>query len=134
MNDPTGLSRGVHHVAIRTSDFDRSVAFYTDVLGFREAMRWGEDDKRSILLDAGDGSCVELFAAGRPGKKPEGHWLHLALTTDDVDAAIEAVRAAGATVTMEPTNIDIASRPPTPVRIAFFQGPDGEVLEFFQRR
>ena len=34
---------------------------------------------------------------------------------------------------MEPAAIDIPSRPgPTPVRIAFFKGPDGEVIELFQ--
>ena len=39
----------------------------------------------------------------------------------------------GAEVTMEPTNINLQSTPgPTPIRIAFCKGPDGEIIEFFQ--
>ena len=133
-DNPPTPSRGIHHVAIRASDFDASVRFYRDVLGFREMLRWGRGEQQSIMLDAGDDSCVEIFAAGVAGEKPEGHWLHLALKCDDVDVAVAAVRKAGREVTMEPTDVDIPSDPPVPVRIAFFKGPDGEIIEFFQSR
>ncbi|GEM_PF-6146594 len=37
-----------------------------------------------------------------------------------------------AKVTVEPKDVEIPSRPqPTPVRLAFFEGPDGEVIELF---
>ncbi|MFY8216309.1 MAG: VOC family protein, partial [Chthoniobacterales bacterium] len=32
--------QGFHHTAIRSSDFDTSVRFYTDVLGFKEKISW----------------------------------------------------------------------------------------------
>ncbi|MEZ5276703.1 MAG: hypothetical protein R3F07_10015 [Opitutaceae bacterium] len=54
------------------------------------------------------------------------------MRTDDCDAALERARAAGAKVTIEPKSIDIQSTPPTPVRIAFCEGPEGAVIEFFQ--
>lgn len=124
---------GFHHVAIRAHDFDASVAFYGDVLGFREKIRWGEGDGRAIMMDAGDGNYIEIFAGGEPGQKPEGAILHFALPTSDCDAAVARAREAGMTVTMEPKSLDIPSRPgPTPVRIAFFKGPDGETVELFQ--
>jgi glyoxylase I family protein len=85
------------------------------------------------MLDTGDGSCLEVFAGGADGPQPEGAVLHFALRTTDCDAALARARAAGAEVTMEPTRVDIPTRPrPTPVRIAFCKGPDGEVIEFFQ--
>ena len=124
---------GFHHVAIRAHDFDASVRFYTAALGFRERIAWGEGDKRAVMLDTGDGNYLEVFAGGKAGAKPEGAILHLAIRTADCDAALARARAAGAQVTMEPAAIDIPSRPgPTPVRIAFFKGPDGEVIELFQ--
>ncbi len=127
---------GFHHVAIRAADFDGTVRFYTEVLGFRKRIEWGEGERLACMLDTGDGNYLEVFAtAGRaPGEQaPEGAIIHFALRTDDCDATLERVRAAGMQVTMEPKSLTIAGRPePAAVRIAFFKGPDGEVVELFQ--
>ena len=122
---------GFHHVAMRAKDFDAVVKFYTEGLGFREQLRWGEGDGRAIMLDSGDGSCLEVFAGGK-GPAPEGTYLHVALNTDNCDAAICRARSAGAKVTMEPKSLAIPANPPLPVRIAFCTGPEGETIEFFQ--
>ncbi|MFA5863982.1 MAG: VOC family protein [Phycisphaerae bacterium] len=123
---------GFHHVAMRVKDFDASVRFYTQGLGFVEKMAWGQENHRAVMLDTGDGNYLELFAGGSPDPKPEGCLLHFALRTTQCDEAIEQARKAGAEITMEPKNVDIPSNPTTPVRIAFCKGPDGEVIEFFQ--
>lgn len=124
---------GFHHVAIRAKDFDKSVAFYTNVLGFTKKITWGDKPGRAIMLDTGDGNYLEIFE--RPAqewKDSDASILHFAIRTDDCDAAMELARAAGCEITMEPKSLDIGSVPPTPVRIAFFKGPDGEIIEFFQ--
>lgn len=123
---------GFHHIAMRVRDFDASVQFYTEVLGFTQKICWGEGNKRAVMLDTGDGNYIELFAGGSVEPKPEGMILHFALRTDNCDAALERARAAGAPVTMEPKDVEIPSQPVTPVRIAFCKGPDGEIIEFFQ--
>lgn len=123
---------GFHHVAIRVNDFDASVKFYTEALGFTEKISWGKDSGRAIMLDTGDENYLEIFANGEEGSKPEGAIIHFAIRTNDVDGAIERVRSAGAEVTVEPKDIEIKSRPqPTLVRLAFFKGPDGEIIELF---
>jgi glyoxylase I family protein len=125
---------GFHHIAIRVRDFDRSVGFYTGVLGFPAKVAWGQQPGRAVMLDTGNGNYLEVFE--RPGQAPatqEGQILHLALRTDHCDTLLERVRAAGCTVTMEPKSVEIPSTPsPTPVHIAFFTGPDGELVELFQ--
>lgn len=132
-NNTTIGGGGFHHVAIRAHDFDASVKFYTEALGFTEKIAWGDGDGRAIMLDTGDGNYLEIFANGQPGEKPEGSIIHFALRTSDADGAIERARSAGAKVTIEPKDVEIQSRPgPTPVRLAFFEGPDGEVIELFQ--
>src|SRR4051794_5813817 len=127
---------GFHHVAIRASDFDASVRFYTQALGFVEKIRWGDGDKRAIMLDVGDGNYLEIFAGRKnsvPMESPEPPILHFAIRTSDTDAAVARARAAGAVVTTEPKDVVIQSTPRlTPVRLAFCKGPDGEVIEFFQ--
>jgi len=127
---------GVHHIAVRARDFDQSFAFYTDGLGFTPAHRWGEGETRAALLDIGDGNYLELFAARPDQVPPPGadvppSWpiLHLALRSTDVDRDMETVRALGAPITVEPTTVEINGKT---LRIAFFLGPDGETLEFFQ--
>jgi glyoxylase I family protein len=126
---------GYHHVAIRAADFDKTLQFYHEGLGFRVAVRWGQGDGRAALMDTGDGNYLEVFAGGKraPGEPaPEGAILHFALRTASCDAAIERVRAAGATVTVEPKTLALESEPPITIRIAFCKGPDGELIEFFQ--
>jgi glyoxylase I family protein len=125
---------GFHHIAMRVKDFDASVKFYTQALGFPVFRAWGEGEKRAAMIDTGNGNYLELFANGPGGVRPDGHWIHLALRCTDTKSAIEKARAAGCTVTMEPADITIASVPPYPVRIAFFKGPDGELIEFFETR
>ena len=125
---------GFHHVAMTVNDLDVSVKFYTEVLGFKKAISWGEGDKSAIMLDAGDGSCLEIFAGGQGDKVPEGAFKHLALRTADCRAVFERVKAAGMEITVEPKDIELPSNPQTPVTIAFFKGPDGEIIELFQNR
>ena len=140
MNREEGLSRwqmakilGFHHTAIRSADFDASLRFYTEVLGLRVRIHWGEGDQRAAMIDAGDGNYIEVFARGVEFEHVEGTILHFALRTDDCAAMLETIRAAGAEITMEPAAITIDSdQGPVLVKIAFFRGADGEVIELFE--
>lgn len=131
---------GFHHVAIRARDFDKSVRFYCDVLGYRAKIGWGEKPKRAIMLDAGDGDYIEIFErpeAPTPVPADQSAILHFAVRSDDTDRDYAKAIAAGCDSHMEPKSVDIANtRPgtatPVPVRIAFVKGPDGELIEFFQ--
>ena len=123
---------GIHHVAIRASDFDATVRFYTDGLGFTLARTWTDGKTRAAMIDMGMGSHLEIFSGGNSGDRPEGHWGHIAFICDDAESAIAKVKALGCQVTVDCVEVAIPSDPPLPVRIAFFKGPDGEVIELFQ--
>lgn len=125
---------GFHHVALRAADFEATLRFYQEGLGFVRAYGWGEGDSRAAMLDTGNGDYLEVFAGGKsaPGAEPpEGALLHFALRTSDVDGAYARALAAGARSQVEPKDITIAGDPPVPVRLAFVRGLDGEVIEFF---
>lgn len=127
---------GFHHIALRTRDFDRSMAFYTDGLGFTLAHQWGEGAGRIALLDIGDGNYLELFASalGQSKEKVEeahGQYFHLALRSANIDADIAHVRSLGCPITVEPKSVEVNGKT---IRVGFFLGPDGEVLEFFQHQ
>jgi len=125
---------GFHHISIMTRDFETSLAFYRDVLGMRVHFTWDSAGRPFGLLDAGDGAYIEL-----QGPKPDSNvdvpaipLAHFALATTDARAAIEKVRAAGYAVTVEPKDVNLGGT--LPVTVAFFTGPSGESVEFFQER
>jgi glyoxylase I family protein len=132
---------GFHHIAIRAYDYDKTIAFY-EGLGFRQHHTWGTDeratggkDSRAVMMDVGDGNYLEVFAGrvGDPNEElPEGGLLHFALRTTATDVALEKARALGATVTMEPRRV-MPPNSATPIEfwIAFVQGFNGEIIEFF---
>ena len=126
------LIKGTHHTALRCAgeeEFSAAVGFYRDVLGLKVMRTWGEGVKSGAMISTGDG-VIELFADAEPGRTI-GIVDHIALATDDVDACIDAVRAAGCEVTVEPHDVVIQSDPPLPIYIAFCIGKAGETIEFF---
>jgi len=123
---------GFHHLSMRVRDLDKSLKFYTKGLGFVEKVSWGKAPQRTVLLDTGDGNYFEISQGDPEQVYDDGIFHHIALRTDNCDAAIESARAVGAKVTMEPQDVNLASKPPLQLRIAFFKGPDGEVIELFQ--
>ena len=123
---------GFHHVCMRVKDLHTSIKFYTEGLGFVEKASWRPNPTRCVLLDAGDGNYFEI-AQGDPHKTQEaGLFQHIALRTDNCDAATDAARTAGAEITVEPKDVILPNDPPLQVRVSFCKGPDDEVIEFFQ--
>ena len=123
---------GVHHLALSVVDFDKSMKFYIDGLGFEKIAEWGEGTGRAALLDIGNGTHFEIFANGNANEPKDVKFAHYALATTNPDVAYENAVKAGAKSQMEPKSLEIPAIPPIPVRIAFVVGPDGEVIEFFK--
>ena len=133
----SALISGFHHVCVKTRDWERTMAFYRDTLGFTEKIAWNlrGTGRRAVMLDTGDGNYVEVFEDPDYIPSPNGSVIHFALRTDRLDEVAARVRAAGATITIEPKDVVLASTNgagPVPIRIFFCEGPSGEVIEFFQ--
>jgi len=96
---------GVAHIGIATKDAERSLRFYTEVLGLEVAGRESTGDLEITFLAAG-ATEIELLqpVAGRPSTvakflESRGEGLHhVAFTVDDVGAALDKARAAGYTL------------------------------------
>jgi len=126
----------MHHIALQTRDWEESLRLYRDVLGMDLVTEFGSPERPIVLLDMGDGSCMELFAPRIDRPAPDGPMAddlvtHISLATTDARASVQSVREAGYEVTMEPRDVQVGSIPAT---VAFFKGPSGEVIEFFEVR
>src|ERR1700729_914913 len=115
---------GFHHVAIKAHDFERTLKFYIEGLGFTERLRWGNPASPTVLLVSGGNTYLEVFAGGPAEPKPEGPICHFALRTDDTDAAVAKAVAAGAIVTVAPKVVtaQTTTQGPVPIRLAFCKG------------
>jgi len=128
---------GIHHIAVRVSDFEAAKKFYLDGLGFTIFKEWGAPDRRIALVDTGNGNYLEIFSgapAGTINSDCAGSLVHIALRVSDARAAYERAIACGAVPHILPKDTQLPSEPPFPVSIAFVKGPDGEIIEFFQER
>ena len=127
----TPMFDALHHIAIIASDYERSKAFYVDVLGFRILSEIYREERRSHKLDLESGSIrIELFSFPDPPprpSRPEACGLrHLAFRVAALDKAVARLTRAG--VPVEETRID----PHTGRRFTFFADPDGLPLELYE--
>lgn len=134
MANPILGDTGFHHVSVKTRDWDATRRFYCETLGFTERLAWRTAPQRAALFDAGSGNYLEVFEDLGYTAAPHGAITHFALRTTRVEAVAERVRAAGHKITMEPKAVTIPATngAPLPIRIFFCEGPNGEVIEFFE--
>jgi lactoylglutathione lyase len=122
------LLRKVEHIGINVSDMDRSIKFYTEVLGLnlRTRVRLSEQSELAFLA-IGDAELELVATGGAIEHARQGVVNHLAFTVDDVSAVLEHLKKHGVhLLNDEPIVVE-----PLGVKVAFFHGPDGEKLELF---
>lgn len=136
---------GFHHVAVRAKDFDATLKFYVEGLGFTVRFPFSVPGRidRAAFLDCGDGRYIEVFGQGsavqsegrrrEANEEPtEGAVLHFCLRAADTDVSFARAVAAGGVARVEPVTRRLGEDPLVEVRIGFVTGPNGEVIEFLQ--
>jgi catechol 2,3-dioxygenase-like lactoylglutathione lyase family enzyme len=137
--------RRFSHLGICVSDLERSLAFWRDALGFREAKRLDvagdapeqmlgvhDLDLRAVFLER-DGARIELLHYVSPGHRGTGEprpmnalgLTHLSLLVDDLDSALAACEQAGGRV-LHATRV---RNPELASEAVFVTDPDGTRVE-----
>ena len=122
------------HTMLRVGDMQRSIDFYTRVLGMNLLRTTDRPDQKYSLAFVGFGSNpdhaeIELtYNYGVSSYEMGGAFGHLAIAVEDAAATCERVKAAGGTVTREAGPVKGGT-----TVIAFLQDPDGYKIELIER-
>ena len=123
------------HTMLRVGDLQRSIDFYTRVLGMKLLRTTDRPEQKYTLAFVGYGSNpdhaeLELTYNYGVDKYELGTAFgHLAIGMPDVYGACEKLRAAGAKITREPGPVKFGT-----TVIAFVEDPDGYKIELIERR
>ena len=122
------------HTMLRVGDMQRSVKFYTGLLGMKLLRTTDRPEQKYSLAFVGydteeRSAVIELtYNYGVDRYDMGGAYGHVAIAVPDVKGACDRVRAAGGKVTREPGPV----KGGTSV-IAFVEDPDGYKIEFIER-
>ena len=123
------------HTMLRTGDLDRSVRFYTEVLGMRLLRQKDYPDGKFTLAFLGYGdeaehTVIELtYNWGVDHYDMGSGYGHIAIEVDDVHQAAAAIRARGGKILREAGPMNAGK-----TIIAFVEDPDGYKIEFIERK
>jgi len=121
------------HTMLRVGDMQRSVKFYTDVLGMKLLRTTDRPEQKYSLAfvgyDTEDRSAVIELTYNYGVDKYElgGAYGHIAIEMPDVKSLCDKVRAKGGKVTREPGPVKGGT-----TVIYFVEEPDGYKIEFIQ--
>jgi len=122
------------HTMLRVGDLDKSLAFYTEVLGMQLLRKQDYPDGKFTLAFVGYGpedetAVLELTHNWDTDSYDLGTaYGHIALAVPDAYAACDAIRARGGNVVREAGPMKHGS-----TVIAFVEDPDGYKIELIQR-
>jgi lactoylglutathione lyase len=123
------------HTMLRVGDLQRSIDFYTDVLGMRVLRTTDRPEQKYRLAfvgyaDESQQAVLELtYNYGVDRYELGTAFGHVAIGVPDVAAACSAVKAKGGTVTREAGPVKGGT-----TVIAFVQDPDGYKIELIEQR
>jgi len=113
------------HIGIRVRDLERSLKFYQNILG-GELISKKEMEGVSLAFLKFGNLELELIDKEKYDYLPNGIIEHIAFRVDNFEAEIKRLRDLEVKFLMEKP-IDFGD-----CRIIFFEGPDGEHLEFME--
>jgi lactoylglutathione lyase len=125
----------VLHTMLRVGDLERSIRFYTEVLGMRLLRRQDYPDGKFTLAFVGYGpeseqAAIELtYNYGVERYDLGAGFGHIALEVDDAQAACAEIKARGGRVVREAGPMKHGT-----TVIAFAEDPDGYRIELIQKR
>lgn len=124
------MFKRIDHVEVIPADFDRTIRFYTEVLGFhiKERKKASRPPMEEIAYVALGDTMVELMRVTAPAPAStlfKVGYPRIALEVDDMDKAIEYLKGKAVKISVPPMNLGTSLR-------AEIEDPDGLSIELRQ--
>ena len=123
------------HTMLRVGDLQRSISFYTEVLGM-SLLRTSDNPEYQYTLafvgygDEASGAVLELtYNYGVTSYDNGNAFGHIALEVDNVYSACDLIRARGGVISREPGPVKGGT-----TEIAFVRDPDNYAIELIQKK
>ncbi len=125
------MIKKIEHIGIVVSNMDRSIHFYETVLGLSLRSRQFLNEQVELaFLSYPNHSNVEIELISDKGEiEVEGKVNHLAFTVDNIEEEINRLNQLDVKMVDFEPRIVLKEH----IKIAFFEGPDGEKLELVER-
>ena len=119
-----------HHFGIEVKDIDKSIDFYTNILGFKVSYQktYSKDFNETFVLIDLDGGILELRVSHSKDVDTTQPSVrhHIAFETDDVDTIADIAKKNNIKIIDGPRNIK------GDIRLATLLDPDNNVIDFGQ--
>ena len=141
----------IHHVGLIVTDYDKSVAFYSKLLGMKPTMTAEvkgdpafdaqtqttgahalvaffevENSSVEVIQFVQPAESIEQVSVHRPGSK------HLCFAVDDAEATYRAMLEEGYNFLAQPCHFGPAQGALNGIIFAYFLDPDGNVIEILE--
>jgi catechol 2,3-dioxygenase-like lactoylglutathione lyase family enzyme len=119
---------GFDHIGINTSNFEKSLVFYRDILGLEEMETVVTEELMSTVLAIPDGSSIELIKMHGESQQPEQHDVnlsHIAFNVDNVASFEEYLRKANVEIVVPCTELVEFN-----TRVVKCKDPNGIIIAF----
>ncbi len=134
------MINAIDHIGILTNDLEKSVKFYTDVLGFSIAMKMEmEETGLSVVFVEKAGSKIELmeYRGWDASKSSKGVEIaiggssipvndHTSFSVDNIAETVNEFKEKGVIFNLEPVELEGG------MKLAYFKDPDGLLIELVE--
>jgi catechol 2,3-dioxygenase-like lactoylglutathione lyase family enzyme len=125
------MIKGLAHVALTVEDMEKSLHFYTDILGLKHAFQVKDDKGQPWIeyVQTGPRQFIELFHGGKNKHEPIDREIgvhHLCLRVDDVNLVADDLEAKGVSLDVKPKRGKGGNYQ------CWVRDPDGNKIEFLQ--
>jgi catechol 2,3-dioxygenase-like lactoylglutathione lyase family enzyme len=132
------MIKAIDHIGIMVNDLQKSIEFYTDVLGFSISNKIEMAELSAVFVEK-DGSKIELMkymgkkipkhsevAKIKVGKSSIPINDHITFSVDDIEATTTELKGKGVLFNLEPIQLEGG------MKLATFKDPEGMLIELVE--
>lgn len=122
--------KGIDHIALNAFNYETTLSFYRDTLGFRQLNSVSTDDFIATYLEIAQGARLEIFDLKNKAIQMEKTDCdvgvkHFAFRVENVKIHAKQLEEAGVEIVLPYTELENFK-----AKVVLFKDPDGNIVEF----